>query len=245
MNNSNRTVGVQSNVNVGLRDFMLGTYKYMGAAMVVSALVAYFFGMNVISDGNGNITDIGRMILRPSTALIMTIGIVVLFGSVGAKLHSMTISSARTFLFGFAAIMGVWLSSIAAFVDPMISVKIFFMAASMFAGLSLFGYTTKKDLGAIAKVAFMVFIGFVALSFLGAFVPSMALTGGAGIVFSLVGLAAIAVITAWETQALKQMYHATVGDPEMAEKYSVYGAASLLLAFINIFSILMNLFGGE
>jgi FtsH-binding integral membrane protein len=245
MNNSNRTVGVESSMNVGLRSFMLGTYKYMGAAMALSAFVAYFFGMNVLRDGNGGITEIGRLLYSPMAAIGLTIGIVVLFGAVGAKLPSMSISAARAFLFSFAAIMGVWLSAIAAFVDPMISVKIFFMAASMFAGLSLLGYTTKKDLGAIAKVAFMVFAGFIALSILGMFVPSMALTGGAGIIFSLVGLLAIAVITAWETQNLKHMYHATVGDPEMAEKYSVYGAAGLLLSFINIFSILMNLFGGD
>ncbi|RZV38350.1 MAG: Bax inhibitor-1/YccA family protein [Acidimicrobiales bacterium] len=245
MNNSNRTVGVQSNVNLGLRDFMLGTYKYMGAAMAVSALVAYFFGMNVLRDGNGGITEIGALLYSPMAAIGLTIGIVVLFGAVGAKLQTMSISGARIFLFSFASIMGVWLSAIAAFVDPMISVKIFFMAAAMFAGLSLLGYTTKKDLGPIAKVAFMVFFGFVALNLLGMVFPAMAMTGGMGTILSLVGLVAISVITAWETQALKHMYHATVGDPEMAEKYSVYGAASLLLAFINIFSILMNLFGGE
>ena len=245
MNNSNRTVGVQSNVDVGLRSFMLGTYKYMFAAMGVSATVAWFFGTRVIRDANGGITEIGAMLFSPMVALLMTIGIVVGFGAVGAKLTSMSLGAARAFLFGFAAVMGIWLSAIAAFVNPIISVKIFFMATAMFAGLSLLGYTTKKDLGPIAKVAFGVFIGFVALNLLGMFIPSMAMTGGMGTILSIVGLLAIAVITAWETQNLKHMYHATVGDPTMAEKFAVYGAAGLLLAFINIFSILMNLFGGE
>ena len=245
MNNSNRTVGVQSNMDVGLRNFMLGTYKYMIAAMGLSGAVAYFFGMNVLRDANGGITEIGAMLYSPMAVIIMTIGIVVGFGAVGAKLHSMSVSSARTFLFGFAAVMGIWLSAIAAFVDPMISVRIFFMAAAMFAGLSLIGYTTKKDLGGIAKFCFMVFAGFVVIKILGMFIPALAFTGTMDTVLHVVGLVAIAGITAWETQALKHMYHATVGDPAMAEKYSVYGAASLLLAFINIFSILMNIFGGE
>lgn len=245
MNNSNRTVGVESSMNVGLRDFMLGTYKYMGAAMALSAVVAYFFGMNVLRDGNGGITEIGRLLYSPMAAIGLTIGIVVLFGAVGAKLPSMSVSAARTFLFGFAAVMGVWLSAIAAFVDPMISVRIFFMAAAMFAGLSLIGYTTKKDLGGIAKFSFMVFAGFVVIKLLGMFIPAMAFSGTMDTVLHVIGLVAIAGITAWETQALKQMYHATVGDPEMAEKYSVYGAASLLLAFINIFSLLLHLFGND
>jgi FtsH-binding integral membrane protein len=243
--NYNRTVGAEGATDLGLRSFMLGTYKYMFAAMGVSGTVAYLFGTRVLRDANGNMTEIGAMLYSPMAAIGLTIGIIFAFGAVGAKLPSMSISGARTFLFGFAAVMGVWLSAIAAFVDPMVSVKIFFMATAMFAGLSLLGYTTKKDLGAIAKVAFMVFFGFVALNLLGMVVPSMALTGGAGTLLSVVGLVAIAAITAWETQSLKRMYHATVGDPSMAEKYSVYGAAGLLLAFINIFSILMNLFGGD
>jgi FtsH-binding integral membrane protein len=75
------------------------------------------------------------------------------------------------------------------------------------------------------------------------FFPAMAATGAMGIGLNVVGLIGIAAITAWETQGLKRIYHATVGDAEMAEKYAVFGAASLLLAFINIFSILMSLFG--
>lgn len=245
MNNSNRTVGVESSMNVGLRNFMLGTYKYMVAAMGVSATVAYFFGTQVLRDGNGGMTEIGALLYSPMAALIMTIGIFVGFGAVGSKLPSMSVSSARTFLFGFAAVMGIWLSAIAAFVDPMISVRIFFMAAAMFAGLSLIGYTTKKNLGGIAKFCFMVFAGFVVIKLLGMFIPAMAFAGTMDTVLHAVGLVAIAGITAWETQALKHMYHATVGEPEMAEKYSVFGAASLLLAFINIFSLLLHLFGSD
>lgn len=246
MNNQyNQSVGAQDATDLGLRSFMLGTYKYMFAAMGVSGITAFLFGTRVLRDANGGITEIGAMLYSPSSALILTIAIVVGFGAVGAKLTSMSVGAARAFLFGFAAIMGVWLSAIAAFVDPMISVKIFFMATATFGGLSLVGYTTKKDLGPIAKVAFMVFFGFIAVSLLGMFFPSMALGGGMGILLSVVGLLAISVITAWETQNLKHMYHATVGNPEMAEKYSVYGAAGLLLAFINIFSILMSIFGRD
>ena len=127
----------------------------------------------------------------------------------------------------------------------MIAAKIFFMTTAAFAGVSLMGYVTKKDLGTFVKFCFMAFFGFIAINLLGMFIPSLALTGMADTVMSVVGLLAICGITAWETQTLKRTYYATVGNAEMAEKYSVFGAASLLLSFINIFSILLSLFGNE
>ncbi len=247
---SNDSVARGGEMDLGLRNFMLGTYKYMVAAMAVSTIVAYLFGTHVLlaphsQPGNIVLSPIGNMINSPGAAIGLVIGIVVLFGAVGSKLHSMSVSAVKMFLFGFAAIMGVWLSSIAVLVDPMISVKIFFMAATAFLGVSLVGYTIKKDLGGIAKFFIMVFVGFIAINILGMFIPALALAGTAGFLFNLVGLVAICGITAWETQSLKRMYYATAGDGELAEKMSVYGAASLLLSFINIFSILMSMFGGD
>ena len=245
MNNySGGPVAAGSEMDVGLRSFMLGTYKYMIAAMGVSGVVAYFFGNYILRDGDtGRLSEIGKMMYSPMAALALTIGIMFAFGAVGRKLHTMSLSATRVFLFGFAAVMGMWLSSIAVFVEPMTTVRIFFMAAAMFGGLSLIGYTTKKDLTAIGKFGAMLFVGFIVISLMGLFFPSMAATGSMGIGLNVVGLIGIAAITAWETQGLKRIYYGTVNNPELAEKYSVYGAAGLLLAFINIFSILMSLFG--
>ncbi len=241
--NNPRTPAHTTEMDLGLRTFMLGTYKYMMMAMALAAVVAYGFGNYVIQTPDHQLTNFGRMLIRPGTALLFTIGIVVAFGGVGAKLQSMSVQGVKIFLFGFAAVMGVWLSIIAGFVNPMISVKIFLMAASAFGAVSLFGYMTKKNLNAIAGFLIMVFAGFVIMNILGMFVPALALTGTAGFIFNLVGLVAICGITAWETQNLKRMYYGTVHDAELAEKVSVFGAASLLLSFINIFSILMSLFG--
>lgn len=246
MNQFNSPVQQGASTDVGLRDFMLGTYRYMMMAMLVSMAVAWGFGNYVLIDqATGGLSNIGRMMYSGPAALGLTFGIIFLFGAVGRKLPTMSMGSVKVFLFGFAAIMGVWLSSIAVFADPMIAAKVFFMAATAFAGVSLLGYTTKKDLGPFLKFFVMIFIGFIAINILGMFIPSMAPTGGMGIIFNLVGLVAICGITAWETQNLKRIYYGTVNNPEMAEKYSAYGAASLLLSFINIFSILMSLFGRE
>jgi len=246
MNNySGGPVAAGSEMDLGLRSFMLGTYKYMIAAMGVSGLVAFLVAKYMLLDAGGNPTQLAYTLTKPSTALMLTLGIVFGFGAVGAKLHTMSLNSVRVFLFGFAAVMGLWLSIIAAFKDPMISVRIFFMAAAMFGGVSLLGYTTKKNLSGIATFASMIFIGVIVMFFVNAFFIKAGADSTMMLGLSAVGLLAIAAITAWETQALKRTYYGTVNNPELAEKYSAFGAASLLLSFINIFMLLMNLFGRD
>lgn len=238
-----------ADTDLGLRTFMLGTYRYMTMAMIVTMGVAWGFGnfvlINVPFEPQSGLSSIGKMLMNPMASLALVVGIMFAFGGIGAKLHSMSVSGVKTFLFGFAAVMGVWMSAMAVYVNPLIVTKIFFMAATAFAAVSLAGYVTKKDLGVMMKFCVMAFFGFVAYRLLSAFFPAMALSGPMDQIISVVGLLAICGITAWETQALKRTYYATAGNAEMAEKYSVFGAASLLLSFINIFSILMSLFGRE
>lgn len=238
-NRSPQTVGA-GETDIGLRNFMLGTYRYMMVAMAVTAGVAYFGAQFIAST-----PALMGLLFSPFTLLAFVIAIPVLFGSVGRKLPSMSLGGVQMFLFGFAAFLGVFMSAVAMFTPGLVIAKIFFMAVAMFGALSLFGYSTGRNLTTFVKYAFAAFLGFVAISVLGAFVPAFRPTGTMDIVINVIGLAAIAFITAWETQMLKQTYYGTVGNPAMANKMSAFGAASLLLAFVNIFSILMNLFGGE
>jgi hypothetical protein len=129
----------------------------------------------------------------------------------------------------------------------MIVARIFFMTVAMFAGLSLFGYTTGFNLNSIIKYAAAAFMAYIAIGFLGMFFPALSVFGGGtmGMIINFVALGAIAVITAWETQTLKRIYYSLGSDQAMLSKYSAFAAASLLLAFINMFTILMNLFGRE
>lgn len=229
-----------ASTDIGLRNFMLGTYRYMIMAMAVSGVTAFFTGQYLMAN-----PQIMAMLFNGVTLIALVIGIPIAFMAIGRKLPTMSLNGVRMFLFGFAAVMGVWLSTIGMFYSPIIIAKIFFMSVAMFAGLSLIGYTTKKDLSGIAKFCMMLFIGFVAVGVLGYFFPGLRPSGTMDIVINLVGLAAIAGITAWENQALKQIYYGVGGDSAMAEKWSAYGAASLLLAFINMFQILLSLFGRE
>lgn len=236
---SPRIVGA-GDTDVGLRDFMLGTYRYMAAAMAVTAGVAWFGGQMVRAN-----PELMGILRNPIVVIGFIIAIPLMFGSVGRKMHTMTQGGMLTFLFGFAAFLGVFMSAIAAFVSPMIIAKIFFMTVAMFGALSLFGYSTGRNLSTFIRYAIAAFIGFIAIQVLGLIFPALRPTGTMDIVINLVGLGAIAFITAWETQMLKRTYYAVAGNPSMANKMSAFGAASLLLSFVNIFSILMNLFGSE
>lgn len=240
-NSHNVATGAQT--DVGLRTFLLGTYRYMAMAMGVTAVVAFLTGQAVV---NGVIPV--SLIYNPITA-IASIGIIMFgFGAVGKKLPSMSLGGVLAFLFGFAAFMGVLMSAYAtAMFDPTIVAKIFFMTVAMFGALSLFGYTTKFNLSAVVKYAFAAFMGYVLIGVVGMFVPSLSVLAGGtfGTIINIIALAAIAVITAWETQHLKRVYYAYANDASMKGKMQAFGAASLLLAFINMFQILMSLFGRE
>ncbi len=240
MNDFNQNLASGAQTDVGLRDFMLGTYRYMAMAMLVTAGVAFYGGQMIQSN-----PQLMGLLRSPFILLGFVIAIPVLFGAVGRKLPSMSLGGVLTFLFGFAAFLGVFMSAVSAFVPGVIIAKIFFMTVAMFGALSLFGYSTGRNLSTFVKYAFAAFLGYVAISLLGAFFPAFRPSGTLDIIINVVALGAIAMITAWETQMLKRVYYGTQGNAMMMKKMSAYGAASLLLAFVNMFQILLSLFGRE
>ena len=241
MNDFNRgVIGGAADTDVGLKSFMLGTYRWMALAMLVTAGVAYVFSQYLLAN-----PQVAGIVYSPFVLLGFVIAIPVLFGAVGKKLPTMSMGGVVAFLFSFAAFMGVFMSAIALRYDPTIIAKIFFMTVAMFAALSMFGYSTQRNLSTYIKYAFAAFIGYVAINVLGMFFPALAPTGPLDTIINVVALAAIALITAWETQMLKRVYYGMSGNPAMLDKMSVFGAASLLLAFVNMFNILLSLFGNE
>lgn len=240
---NNNVIGGQADTDVGLKSFMLGTYRWMAMAMAVTATVAYLVGQAMMNN-----EALMGLVYNPIFAIVSFLVIVFGFGAVGRKLPSMSMGGVLAFLFGFAAFMGVLMSAYATgFYSPTIVAKIFFMTVAMFAALSMFGYTTGFNLNSIIKYAMAAFFAYIVIGFVGMFVPALSVFGGGlfGTVINVVALGAIALITAWETQTLKRIYYGTRDNPAMMNKASAFGAASLLLAFINMFTILMNLFGRE
>lgn len=230
---SPRIVGA-GETDVGLRDFMLGTYRWMGMAMAFAGVVAYYFGSKpeiILSIFASN----------PFAPLIAVAAIFFGFMFVGRALPRMSQGAVIAFLFALAGGLG-FLFSLSVIVYPgMLIAKVFFMTVAMFAALSLFGYSTEKNLWNVAKYAAGIFMGLVVYLLISNFVPGMQPTGGMEIVISLVMLICVAVLVAWETQALKSMYYGSQGDVAMMNKLSVFGAASLLLSFYNMFQLLLNL----
>jgi FtsH-binding integral membrane protein len=150
----------------------------------------------------------------------------------------MTTAQARTAFFAFAAVMGVSMASIfLVFTGTSIALA-FFSAAAVFAAMSLWGYTTNVDLSRWSTFLMVGLIGVVIASIVNLFVGSSTLQ----LVFSIVGVLVFTGLTAWDTQRLKSEYLAYAGS-EQAEKLAVMGALSLYLNLVNLFQLLLSLFG--
>jgi FtsH-binding integral membrane protein len=155
------------------------------------------------------------------------------------KAESMSSSTARAMFFAFAAVMGISLSSIFVVFTGESIAKVFFITAAAFGGLSLFGYTTQKSLSGMGSFLIMGLIGLVIASVVNIFLASSALS----FAISVIGVLVFAGLTAWDTQRLKEMYLYSDLDSESAAKLSVNGALSLYLNFVNMFQMLLSLFG--
>jgi hypothetical protein len=157
-----------------------------------------------------------------------------------ARIHKMAASTAQLTFWVFAAVMGLSLASIfLAFTGESVA-KVFFITAGAFAGLSLLGYTTKKDLSGFGTFLFMGLIGIIIASVVNMFLASAAMQW----IISVAGVLVFAGLTAYDTQQIKNMYN-EADDGEVVKKKSIMGALRLYLDFLNMFLFLLQLFGNR
>ena len=234
--------GSAAEIDQGLRSFMLGVYNHMITGLAISGLVA--LGTNMVATttsaaGRAVLTPIGQMLyVSPLKWVIMLAPLAfILFFSF--RIDKMSASSARAMFYAFAAVMGLSLSSILFVFTKGSVVQMFFVTAAAFGGLSLYGYTTKKSLSAMGSFLIMGLIGIIIASLANLYFQSGMMT----MVISAIGVLVFAGLTAWDTQRLKEMYLYSDMDSESALKLSINGALSLYLNFVNMFQMLMNLFG--
>jgi len=230
----------------GLRSFMLGVYNNMSIGLAITGLAAIGISMLAIAGVSPTgkvtaLTPLGQALyLSPLKWVVMLAPLAfILFFSF--KAESMSSSSARAMFFAFAAVMGVALSAIFVVYTGESITKVFFITAATFGALSLYGYTTKKSLSAMGSFLIMGLIGLVIASVVNIFLQSSALS----FAVSAIGVLVFAGLTAWDTQRLKEMYLYSDMNPEEAAKLSVNGALSLYLNFINMFQMLLSLFGSK
>ena len=224
------TVNEQIVYDEGLRKFMLGVYNSMTISLAISGFVALFVSMSpsLMSAIWGSPLK-WIVIFLP---LVMSLGFTFLVDKISS-------STARTFLFVFAAAMGLSLSSIFAVFKMGSIVQVFFISAATFGAASLYGYTTKRDMTNIGSFLIMGVIGLVIASVVNVFLQSSIFA----LIVSCLAVLIFTGLTAYDTQELKNIYDSQY-DEEM-EKSGVIGALGLYMNFINIFVHLLQIIGDK
>ena len=232
-----------SQIDVGLRSYMLGVYNHMTIALLFSGLFA--FGTKMLTtvtgpDGGLYLTSLGQLIYASPLKWVIMLAPLGMVFWLSARINSMSASKARTMFYVYSALMGLSLSSILlTFSMPSVA-RAFFVTAGAFAALSLYGYTTKRSLSALGSFLMIGLFGLIIASVVNIFMASTAMH----FVISVGGVLIFAGLTAYDTQDIKNMYRA--GDSsEVSAKKSIFGALRLYLDFINMFLFILQLFGNR
>jgi FtsH-binding integral membrane protein len=231
-------------VDQGLRAYMIGVYNYMTLGLGVTGLVAYAaFRFGTVETGTGRLalTDFGHAIYVSPLRWVIVLSPLALVFWLSARINSMSVASARNAFIAFAALIGLSMSALLVVYTGASFGRAFFATAAAFASLSLYGYTTQRSLSAMGSFMMMGVVGLIVASLLNVF-----LLHSTGLQFGLSILCVVifAGLTAWDTQAIKEMYFS--GDSyEMAQKKSIHGALRLYLDFINMFQAILMLTGSQ
>ena len=222
-------------VNAGLRSYMLSVYNYMASGVLLSGIVAMLFS-RWLAESPAAFQAVYGSPLRWVVALApLGFVMVMSFG-----INRLSTTATRTLYWAFAVVMGISLSSIFFVYDGTSIATAFFASAASFAGLSLFGYTTKKDLSGFGTFLIMGLVGIIVASIINLFVGSDTV----GLVIAIIGVLIFAGLTAYDTQKIKATYFQVAGSDFMG-KAVVMGALNLYLDFINMFLFILRLFGNR
>lgn len=225
-------VGAQVDIDVGLRDYMLRIYNYMASGLALTGIVAYVFAQSGLYRELAQTPLIYLVILAPfGFVLALSYGI-----------NRMQASTAQALFWLFSAVMGLSLASIFLVYTGASIARVFFITAGTFAAMSIYGYTTQRDLSGMGSFMMMGLIGIIIASVVNLFLASSALQ----FAISVIGVIVFVGLTAWDTQRIKQMYfEIDHSDGQIAGKTAIMGALSLYLDFINLFMMLLQLLGAR
>jgi FtsH-binding integral membrane protein len=242
--NTIRTTGVAgaraAQIDEGLRAHMNKVYGTMSIGMLLTFAVAWAVGTS---------PDLLAVFRDPATLQPNILGWIVMFAplimvfTMSAMINKLSASGAQLFFYAFASVMGLSLAWIFVAFTGMSIAQIFLVTSIAFAGLSLYGYTTKKDISGWGAFLIMGVIGLIVASIVNIFIGSPAIM----FAISILGVLIFAGLTAYDTQNIKNTYlqHAAHGDKEWMAKSGIMGALSLYLNFINMFMFLLQLFGNR
>ncbi len=223
----------------GLRNYMLKIYNFMAMGLVVTGVFA-FSTLN-FPPLAGLMFNIG-----PNGEFMGTsgLGMLISFAPLGIAIYffmglgRMSVNTAQTLFWVYAAVMGMSLSYLGLVYTGQSLARTFFICASVFGGMSLYGYSTKTDLTSMGSFLIMGLVGIIVVSLVNIFLRSPAIDFAT----SFIGIAIFMGLTAWDTQKLKTIYYNS-GGGEMGQKMAVLGAFTLYLDFINLFLYMLRFFG--
>ncbi|AXI47498.1 BAX inhibitor (BI)-1/YccA family protein [Sulfitobacter sp. SK012] len=240
-------------IDAGLRAHMNKVYGTMSVGMLITFAAAWAIsGLAVTADAANGVaqlregqylTNVGHALYAsPLKWVVMFAPLAMVFGF-SAAINKMSAATAQLMFYAFAFLMGLSISSIFLVFTGASIIQVFLITSIAFAGLSLYGYTTKKDISGWGSFLIMGVIGLIAASIINIFLASSALT----FAISAIGVLIFAGLTAYDTQRIKTDYiaHAQHGDSEWLGKSAIMGALSLYLNFINMFMMLLQLFGNR
>ena len=229
-------------MDAGLRAYMLKVYNYMATGILLTGIIALLtFKMSVVTNDSGvivGLTQIGNALYLSGlkwVVMLAPLG-VVFYMSFGIK--KMSASKAQTTFWVFASLMGLSLSSILLIYTGLSVTRVFFICSATFGAMSIYGYTTKRDLTKLGSFLIMGLIGIIIASVVNIFLKSSMMY----FVISILGVLIFVGLTAHDTQKIKNMYAAS-DTGELMGKKAVMGALTLYLDFINLFIMLLRLFG--
>jgi hypothetical protein len=237
-------------IDEGLRSYMLRVYNYMGIGLVVTGLAAWFAATAAITNdpnaavgqlANGQyVTQWGYLLYATPLQWVVMLAPLAFVMVLSFGINKLSVGAAQATFWAFAAIMGVSLSSIfLVYTDASIA-KVFFITAATFGAMSLYGYTTKRDLTGMGNFLMMGLIGLIIASIVNIFMQSSMMD----FIISAVGVLIFVGLTAYDTQKIKEGYSEAFGA-EVLAKGAIMGALSLYLDFINLFMMLLRLFGNR
>jgi FtsH-binding integral membrane protein len=235
----------QVTIDAGLRAYMIRVYNYMASGVALTGVAAWLTyqaaGGDAIQVAGGRIsglTAFGQAIFSGPLTIILLLGTLGLVFFMSYRINRLAVGTALTLFYVYAGLLGLALSSIFLSYTGASITQVFFISAATFGAMSLYGYTTQRDLTGVGSFMFMGLIGIVIASLVNMFLQS----SGLGWAISVIGVLVFVGLTAYDTQRIKEMYDVN-DDGTISGRKAVMGALSLYLDFINLFLMLLRIFG--
>ncbi|PDT17197.1 hypothetical protein CO670_08135 [Rhizobium sp. J15] len=225
-------------IDQGLRAYMLKVYNLMALGLAITGVAAYLGFNFAVQDGQ--LTQFGELLFRSQLRWVVILAPLAVVFFLSFRIHRMSVSAAQTTFWIYAALVGLSLSSVFLVYTGESVVQTFFVTAASFGALSLYGYTTKRDLSAMGSFLIMGLFGLIIASIVNIFLGSSALQ----FAISVIGVLIFAGLTAYDTQRIKELYY-EADDVAVAGRKAIMGALTLYLDFINLFMFLLQFMGNR